>query len=77
MIRDGGSQSKERVEASKTCQKPGTTGSSRSGGTLYFTNELALLLERAGFRDVELRAGYEEREPTGDDDFVVFVAKKP
>jgi SAM-dependent methyltransferase len=44
--------------------------------TLYFTHELVLMLERAGFADVELRAGYEDRPPTGDDDFVVFIAKK-
>lgn len=45
--------------------------------TLYFTHELALLLEQAGFCDVELRAGYEDRPPGPDDDFVVFVARKP
>jgi SAM-dependent methyltransferase len=45
--------------------------------TLYFTNELLLVLERAGFSDVELRAGYEDRAPTSDDDFVVFIAKRP
>jgi len=45
--------------------------------TLYFTNELLLMLERAGFSDVELRAGYEDRAPTSDDDFVVFIATKP
>jgi SAM-dependent methyltransferase len=45
--------------------------------TLYFTHELVLLLERAGFVDVELHAGYEDRPPTGDDDFVVFVARRP
>ncbi len=44
--------------------------------TLYFTNEVELMLAAAGFVDVELRAGYEDRPPTGDDDFVVFVARK-
>jgi SAM-dependent methyltransferase len=44
--------------------------------TLYFTHEVRLLLEQAGFV-VELRAGYEERPPTSDDDFIVFVAHKP
>jgi SAM-dependent methyltransferase len=44
---------------------------------MYFTHEVQLLLERAGFVDVELRAGYEDRAPTSDDDFVVFVARKP
>jgi SAM-dependent methyltransferase len=45
--------------------------------TLYFTQEIVLMLGRAGFVDIELRAGYEDRPPTGDDDFVVFIAKKP
>jgi SAM-dependent methyltransferase len=45
--------------------------------TSYFTHELRLLLVQAGFVDVELRAGYENRPPTSDDDFVVFVARKP
>jgi SAM-dependent methyltransferase len=44
--------------------------------TVYFTNEVVLMLERAGFTDVSLRSGYTDAEPTGDDDFVVFVAKK-
>ncbi len=44
--------------------------------TLYFTHEINLLLEQAGFVDVVMRAGYEDRPPTGDDDFVVFVARK-
>ena len=44
--------------------------------TQYFTHELELVLERTGFVDVELRAGYEDRTPTADDDFVVFIARK-
>lgn len=44
--------------------------------TLYFTQELLLMLEQAGFADVELRAGYRDEPPTSDDDFVVFVARK-
>jgi hypothetical protein len=43
---------------------------------LYFAHELKMLLERAGFSDVEVRAGYEDRPPTGDDEFVVFVASR-
>jgi hypothetical protein len=43
---------------------------------LYFTRELVLLLERAGFSDVDVRAGYEDRKPTADDDFLVFLARK-
>jgi hypothetical protein len=45
--------------------------------TLYFTHEIALMLERTGFVDIELRAGYDDRPPTSDDDFVVFIARKP
>lgn len=45
--------------------------------TLYFTPEIELMLAATGFVDVELRAGYEDRPPTSDDDFVVFVARKP
>lgn len=45
--------------------------------TLYFTHEVELMLAATGFVDIELRAGYEDRPPTADDDFVVFVAKKP
>jgi SAM-dependent methyltransferase len=44
--------------------------------TLYFTHELVLMLEQAGFGDIETRAGYTEAAPTRDDDFVVFVARK-
>ena len=43
----------------------------------YFRNELLLLLERAGFLDVVVRADYTDEEPTGDSDFLVFIAKKP
>ena len=44
--------------------------------TLYFKEELVLMLERAGFHDVEVRAGYTGAEPTGEDDFLVFSARK-
>jgi hypothetical protein len=44
--------------------------------TLYFTHEVKLMLEQAGFRDVELRAGYTDAAPAPDDDFVVFIARK-
>ena len=44
--------------------------------TMYFTQELVLLLEQAGFADVELLAGYRDEPPTPDDDFVVFVATR-
>jgi SAM-dependent methyltransferase len=41
---------------------------------LYFPAELQLLLERAGFTDVEVRGGYDDAPPTPDRDFLVFVA---
>src|SRR5205823_9469827 len=44
--------------------------------TLYFTPEVVLMLERAGFADVQVRAGYEDRPAMSVDDFVVFVARK-
>ncbi len=44
--------------------------------TLYFTHEVKLMLEQAGFRDVELRAGHRDEAPSTDDDFVVFIARK-
>lgn len=45
--------------------------------TLYFKNELLLLLERAGFTDIVVHGDHREEPPTKDSDFVVFVAKKP
>lgn len=45
--------------------------------TLYFTHELELLLERTGFVDIEVRGGYTDAAPSRDDDFVVFLARKP
>jgi hypothetical protein len=44
--------------------------------TLYFKNEVLLMLERAGFDDVTVRRGYEDVDPGPDDDFVVFHARK-
>jgi SAM-dependent methyltransferase len=45
--------------------------------TLYFRNELLLMLERAGFVDVVVHGDHASHEPTGESDFVVFVARKP
>jgi hypothetical protein len=44
--------------------------------TLYFKDEIVLMLERTGFRDVEVRAAYADAEPTREDDFLVFIARK-
>jgi len=43
---------------------------------LYFRNEILLLLANAGFTDVSVRAGYNERKPTGDDTMLVFIARR-
>ncbi|HMM96797.1 class I SAM-dependent methyltransferase [Phycicoccus sp.] len=43
---------------------------------VYFTGELVLLLEGAGFTDVELRGGYTDRAPGPGDDTVVAVARR-
>ncbi len=45
--------------------------------TLYFTHEIVLMLERTGFVDIQVRGALSDREPTADDDFVVFIARKP
>lgn len=42
----------------------------------YFRDELVLMLERAGFRDVTVRAGYDDAEATPESDFLVFSATK-
>src|SRR5207237_9133700 len=43
--------------------------------TMYFTREIELMLERAGFADVEVRGAYRDEPPTRDDEFVVFIAR--
>lgn len=44
---------------------------------MYFAQELLLLLDDAGFRDVEVEAGYRRRPATVDDETVVFIARRP
>jgi SAM-dependent methyltransferase len=43
---------------------------------LYFKNELLPMLERAGFESIVVHGDHVEAEPTPDDDFIVFVARK-
>jgi SAM-dependent methyltransferase len=43
---------------------------------LYFKDELVLMLERAGFREVEVRGGYDDSEPAPEHDFLVFGGRK-
>jgi SAM-dependent methyltransferase len=45
--------------------------------TVHFTNELQLMLERAGFTHIQMRGDYTDEEPTADTGFVVFIARKP
>lgn len=44
--------------------------------TFYTTDELELMLEQAGFVDIDVRGALSDRPPTSEDDFVVFIAKK-
>lgn len=43
---------------------------------LHSTREIVLELEAAGFGDVVVRGGYEDRPLTTDDEFAVFIARK-
>jgi SAM-dependent methyltransferase len=43
---------------------------------LYFVQEMLLILEDAGFRDMRVEGGYSGRPATADDGMVVFVARK-
>jgi len=43
---------------------------------LYFPQEIPLMLDEAGFRDVAVEAGYTGRPATADDGWVAFVARK-
>jgi len=45
--------------------------------TCYFRDEIVLMLERAGFIDVEVRGQHNDAPPTPDDDFLVFLARRP
>ncbi len=44
--------------------------------SLYFKNELLLMLENAGFTDIVVHGEHQHRAPTADDDFLVFAAKR-
>jgi hypothetical protein len=44
--------------------------------SLYFRNELVLLLANAGFADVSVRAGYSVREPAAEDTVLAFIARR-
>jgi hypothetical protein len=40
----------------------------------YVRDELVLMLERAGFHDVDVRGDYTSDAPTPDHEFLVFIA---
>jgi SAM-dependent methyltransferase len=56
-----------RLEADET--RPLTIG-------LYFRGELALMLEQAGFVDIEVQGDHNDAPATADDDFLVFLARR-
>jgi SAM-dependent methyltransferase len=41
----------------------------------YFRDELLMMLERAGFNDVDVRGDYSSDSPTADHEFLVFIAR--
>ena len=43
---------------------------------LYFKNELLMMLERAGFESIVVHGDHVEADPTPDDEFLVFAARK-
>lgn len=45
--------------------------------TFYFKEELVLMLERAGFVDVEVRGRHNDRPPAPEDEFLVYLARRP
>lgn len=48
----------------------------RLTANLYFCGELVMMLERAGFADVEVRGEYNDLAPTAEDSFLVYVATR-
>ena len=42
---------------------------------LYFRNELLLMLEQAGFADVEVEGDHNDAPATADDEFIVLIAR--
>lgn len=43
---------------------------------MYFRDELLLLLERAGFSEIDVRGGYVGEAPTADSDVLVYTARR-
>jgi SAM-dependent methyltransferase len=45
--------------------------------SFYGQDELVSLLERAGFTEVEVHGGYHDGPPAGDEDMLVYLARRP
>jgi hypothetical protein len=48
----------------------------RLTSNLYFRGEVVMMLERAGFAEVDVRGEYNDLAPTADDTFLVYVATR-
>ena len=48
----------------------------RLTSNLYFCAELVMMIEHAGFSEVEVRGEYNDAPPTADDSFLVYVATR-
>ena len=48
----------------------------RLTSNLYFCAELVMMIERAGFTDVEVRGEYNDLAPTAEDAFLIYVATR-
>jgi hypothetical protein len=44
--------------------------------TMYFRDEILLMLEKVGFSSVQVLGDHNDAEPTTEDDFLVFVASR-
>jgi SAM-dependent methyltransferase len=44
---------------------------------LYFPHELTTLLETVGFADIQVVGGYHGGPPTADDEFLIYLARRP
>jgi SAM-dependent methyltransferase len=44
--------------------------------TMYFKDEILLMLDKAGFSDVRVLGHHNDAEPTSEDDFLVFIATR-
>jgi hypothetical protein len=64
------------TSAASTAPAGRHTGAYDDRPSLYFPNELLLLMERAGFTNIVVHGDHREEAPTTESDFVVFVAKK-